>query len=770
MAKLFGTQYRLTRIDSIWPLEKEDRESTSTLAEFKVREYVLRILCDKPFLLFNEETIRNQVVGILEVSSHIKLLQETERWRMGQKPDPLKESEYTPAKLRKQIQLGLTWLPLRDYFEKSWFLVKHLKSLLVKLLHEDVLAFAKKNPSDADFLGNRLRIVRDSLGMGEIEEELLLYAYLQATNKSVNALHHVLKSRYGLTLENREDDICITHHHIKPETFSVILGHPKGEIAAVLAKDSPLMRFEILDREFDPASEIIDFLESRKDVSFLERYFRINSGPALSLESHSIAQEDRELLTALLRAHEGKCPLNILLYGLEGTGKTELARSLGAATGRQVLEVAASHQEARREDRIALKDSVIRYSLRALQLSALHAQGKRCVLVMDEADTFLNMGEKGKINQLMEEISVPVIWISNDISLVERSTLRRFDYSIAFRKLGDGQRKKLWENILVKHGAEHLLSKETLDDFAHRYPTTAGGVELAVRNAKAVSVIESEPPSSQIMKRVLQAHGKLLGFEEEASDKASRAPHYSLEGLNIRGDVKNILATVRAFQRRLKDHDPSQGPCNLTLLLYGPPGTGKTEFARFLARKLDRPLLLKRASDLFGKWVGENEKNIRDAFGEAQAESAILFLDEADSFLQNRETATRSWEITHVNEMLTRMENFTGLLICATNFQSTLDPASRRRFHLKLEFGHLQEEGAMHFWHVFFTDKTACEPDRAFFGELCSLSLLSPGDFKAVYERLRYFSKDELTPERILGELRQEISFKDSRAGRHIGF
>ena len=45
------------------------------------------------------------------------------------------------------------------------------------------------------------------------------------------------------------------------------------------------------------------------------------------------------------------------------------------------------------------------------------------------------------------------------------------------------------------------------------------------------------------------------------------------------------------------------------LCLYGPPGTGKTAFGRWLAGQLDRPLMVRRASDLLSMFVGEAEKN-----------------------------------------------------------------------------------------------------------------------------------------------------------------
>lgn len=70
------------------------------------------------------------------------------------------------------------------------------------------------------------------------------------------------------------------------------------------------------------------------------------------------------------------------------------------------------------------------------------------------------------------------------------------------------------------------------------------------------------------------------------------------------------------------------------------------------------PLLLRTASDLMSKWVGESEKAIAAAFRQAERDGALLMIDEVDGFLRDRDGAHHSWEVTRVNEMLTRMESF----------------------------------------------------------------------------------------------------------------
>src|SRR5207237_682577 len=118
------------------------------------------------------------------------------------------------------------------------------------------------------------------------------------------------------------------------------------------------------------------------------------------------------------------------------------------------------------------------------------------------------------------------------------------------------------------------------------------------------------------------------------------------------------------------------------LCLYGPPGTGKTAYARWLADRIGMPLSVKRASDLMSKWVGESEKNLASAFKQAELAGAVLLIDEVDSFLQDRRGASHGWEVSQVNEMLTQMESFSGLLVASTNLMRGLDQAALRRFDL----------------------------------------------------------------------------------------
>jgi hypothetical protein len=165
------------------------------------------------------------------------------------------------------------------------------------------------------------------------------------------------------------------------------------------------------------------------------------------------------------------------------------------------------------------------------------------------------------------------------------------------------------------------------------------------------------------------------GQQAQGAGERRSVTTYDLDMLNVETRFE-IPRIVQALQAR------GHG----TLCFYGAPGTGKTALAEHIAKALDRPLIIKQASDLMSKFVGETEQNMAAMFREAEAEKAVLLLDEADSFLQDRRGAQRTYEVTEVNEMLQGMERFNGIFVCTTNLLDRIDQAALRRFTFKIKF------------------------------------------------------------------------------------
>jgi len=132
----------------------------------------------------------------------------------------------------------------------------------------------------------------------------------------------------------------------------------------------------------------------------------------------------------------------------------------------------------------------------------------------------------------------------------------------------------------------------------------------------------------------------------------------------------------------------------ITILLYGGPGVGKTETVLQLARATGRDILKVDIATLRDKYVGESEKQVKRIFESYREQflkcdiAPILLMNEADGIIANRtREVNQSTDQMHnamQNIFLEEIENFRGILIATTNFESKLDPAFERRFLHKL--------------------------------------------------------------------------------------
>ncbi len=124
------------------------------------------------------------------------------------------------------------------------------------------------------------------------------------------------------------------------------------------------------------------------------------------------------------------------------------------------------------------------------------------------------------------------------------------------------------------------------------------------------------------------------------------------------------------------------------MLLTGPPGTGKNLCGEVLAAHLRLDLYRIDLSAVVSKYIGETEKNLRALFDAAEGGGAILFFDEADALFGKRSEVKDSLDRfanTQTNDLLQRMEDYSGLSILATNMRRAMDGAFLRRLRFVME-------------------------------------------------------------------------------------
>lgn len=147
----------------------------------------------------------------------------------------------------------------------------------------------------------------------------------------------------------------------------------------------------------------------------------------------------------------------------------------------------------------------------------------------------------------------------------------------------------------------------------------------------------------------------------------------------------------------------------LSVNFSGPPGTGKTLTAEAVAHALNLKLLDVPYEQIESKYVGETPKNIRGAFEFATENNAVLFFDEADSFLGKRlENVTQATD-TAVNltrsVMIKQLSAYEGIVIFATNLIRNYDPAFISRIRWKVQFDLPTEEAREQIWQAQIPSK-----------------------------------------------------------------
>lgn len=197
-------------------------------------------------------------------------------------------------------------------------------------------------------------------------------------------------------------------------------------------------------------------------------------------------------------------------------------------------------------------------------------------------------------------------------------------------------------------------------------------------------------------------------------------------------------------------------------LFYGPPGTGKTMTATLLGKRYQKDVYRIDLSTVVSKYIGETEKNLEHIFERVSFTDAILFFDEADALFGKR-TAVNEAHDRYANQevsyLLQRMEDYSGLVILASNFKSNIDDAFMRRFQSVVYFPMPDSQERLRLWQQIFSDQFTFEP-RVDLKELAETYKLAGG---SIINVVRYASlmalqrRGDVLQADILAGIRREL-------------
>lgn len=649
---------------------------------------------------------------------------------------------------------------IRHIYRKHCSFTKHdVSKTMIKYLDKEN---SRLKSSVSDFnkrlleLGSIFR-----LSTSELEVLRLLYFAFAMSNSSLNNVFDNLNYNEFISLA------------------SAATGISTMEIKKSLRKNGLLISSGIIDsidntgRNFVSLDDsIAEYLTGLSDINIVEKYIRLNSGSRLKSSDFSIPSDDSSIIKDLLASGN---PCNILLYGIPGTGKTEFAGSIAADSADMVYTVRYGDGDfTARRSRGYDSDS----RLLALRVAINTVSDNGGILIVDEADFLLNTiswfhmnnkPEKGWLNDLLDNSKARIIWITNRIGEMEESTLRRFSYSLCFKKFDKEQRISVWNNQLKGKPFKKIIPKELITELSSKYEVNAGAIASslnALGQIHASKGIESEQVKP-LLENLLTKHSVLLNADIKKRNRlVELTDKYDLSFLNTDTDITSVVSSAKRFNELNKQNSSMN---SMNLLLWGESGTGKTEFAKYLASQTGMGLIIKRASDLKDMWVGNTEKYIRQAFREAEEKKSILFIDEADTFFSSRESAIRSWEVSQTNEFLVQMENFNGILICCTNLLEIFDTAAMRRFNWKVRFSPVLSAMRVLLYEKYFVEGLSPLTQKQK-KRISSIEMLTPGHVKTVSQR-RFFEADEIPDhDSIIDEVEREASYMKIRSPKKVGF
>jgi len=184
---------------------------------------------------------------------------------------------------------------------------------------------------------------------------------------------------------------------------------------------------------------------------------------------------------------------------------------------------------------------------------------------------------------------------------------------------------------------------------------------------------------------------ELLSQAVEIEDK--KLPSVTYEDIGgLHGIIPKIREMIEVPLRRPEVFERLGIEAPKGVLLHGPPGTGKTLIAKAVANESGAHFISLAGPEIFSKWYGQTEQNLRKVFDEAEKNApSIIFIDEIDAIAPKRENVAGEVERRTVSQLLTLMDGLRArgrvVVIAATNRVNALDPALRRtgRFDREIE-------------------------------------------------------------------------------------
>ncbi|MGK7937709.1 MAG: AAA family ATPase [Xenococcaceae cyanobacterium] len=402
----------------------------------------------------------------------------------------------------------------------------------------------------------------------------------------------------------------------------------------------------------------------------------------------------------------------MLLTGLPGTGKTQIARYLAAKTGWYFRAIAPSEVQSPYQGG----------NLRNLQTIFNDARDRSpCILLFDEIDSLFPRREHGSsntevelVNEFLQQIDgatrsatgIFILGTTNRAEAVDPAVISRLQPTLEVPLPGVRERRMMLEQALQKKNWQ--LATDVNLEVVSRLLEGKSGRDIQGLLSRVGQAYIQRNGWSKVLRR---PKGYTFGYETtERSETSSKTkvvltradfdqvllPPVAIDSsawqeLILAPEIQQTLQTTLKrfldfFRNPLPGVTPAQG-----MLLYGPPGTGKTQVARVLAKAAGCNFINLTIAEVRSQYLGEATQKLAQTFAKARREApAILFIDEIEALFPQRDSNTPQHEIELINQLLQELDGFRGgatgvFVVGTTNYVERVDKAVRSRLNKVVE-------------------------------------------------------------------------------------
>lgn len=160
-------------------------------------------------------------------------------------------------------------------------------------------------------------------------------------------------------------------------------------------------------------------------------------------------------------------------------------------------------------------------------------------------------------------------------------------------------------------------------------------------------------------------------------------------------------------------------------LFSGESGTGKTLAASYIASQLGAPLYRMDLGSILNKYIGETEKNIARVMDQACEQDFIILIDEADALFGKRtdvESSGERFANMLTNYLLSRIEQYAGIVLMTTNGMGRIDSAFMRRLDMIIEFNAPEVAERTRIWQSHLGNRSPGDDYCRQLASLCDLT------------------------------------------------